>query len=43
MIAVGTNLLVYAHRSDSPFHTPARKLIESLRVQKCLGRGRRAS
>jgi uncharacterized protein len=33
MIAVDTNLLVYAHRSDSPFHAAARKRIETLRVQ----------
>lgn len=31
MIAVDTNLLVYSHRSDSPFHQPAQELIESLR------------
>ncbi len=30
MIAVDTNLLVYAHRTDSPFHERARSLIESL-------------
>ena len=30
MIAVDTNLLVYAHRTDSPFHAAARALIESL-------------
>jgi toxin-antitoxin system PIN domain toxin len=33
MIAVDTNLLVYSHRSDSPFHQPAKKLIETLRSQ----------
>ena len=31
MIAVDTNLLVYAHRSDSPHHDTAKQLIESLR------------
>lgn len=30
MVAVDTNLLVYAHRVDSPFHPAARALIESL-------------
>lgn len=30
VIAVDTNLLVYAHRTDSPFHAAARALIESL-------------
>lgn len=30
MIAVDTNLLVYAHRTDAPFHAAARPLIESL-------------
>lgn len=30
MVAVDTNLLVYAHRADSPFHAAARALIESL-------------
>jgi toxin-antitoxin system PIN domain toxin len=33
MIALDTNLLVYAHRSDSPFHGPAKELLESLRRQ----------
>ena len=33
MIAVDTNLLVYSHRSDSPFHQPAKELIEILRSQ----------
>ena len=33
MIAVDTNLLVYSHRSDSPFHRPAKELIETLRRQ----------
>jgi hypothetical protein len=32
VIAVDTNLLVYAHRSDSPRHDAARRVIESLRV-----------
>jgi hypothetical protein len=31
MIAVDTNLLVYAHRADSPFHRTARELLETLR------------
>ncbi|MHB8524196.1 MAG: type II toxin-antitoxin system VapC family toxin [Limisphaerales bacterium] len=31
MIALDTNLLVYSHRSDSPFHRPAKELIEMLR------------
>jgi uncharacterized protein len=31
MIAVDTNLLVYAHRRESPFHQSAKELIESLR------------
>lgn len=30
MIAVDTNLLVYAHREDSPFHDTARRHIETL-------------
>jgi toxin-antitoxin system PIN domain toxin len=30
VIAVDTNLLVYAHRTDAPFHATARPLIESL-------------
>lgn len=30
MIAVDTNLLVYAHRADAQFHAKARRLIESL-------------
>jgi toxin-antitoxin system PIN domain toxin len=30
MIAVDTNLLVHAHRRDSPFHTPARRAIAAL-------------
>lgn len=30
MIAVDTNILVYAHRSDSPFHDRARSALESL-------------
>lgn len=33
MIALDTNLPVYAHRSDSPFHKPAKELLESLRGQ----------
>ena len=31
MIAVDTNLLVYAHRTDSEFHDAAREAIETLR------------
>lgn len=31
MIAVDTNLLVYSHRSDSPFHEAAKELIQGLR------------
>lgn len=31
MIAVDTNLLVYSHRPDSPFHELAFELIDSLR------------
>lgn len=30
MIAVDTNILVYAHRTDSPFHTPAAERITEL-------------
>ena len=30
MIAVDTNILVYAHRADSPFHERARSALESL-------------
>lgn len=30
MIAVDTNLLVYAHREDSAWHEPARRCIEEL-------------
>ena len=30
MIAVDTNILVYAHRGDSPFHDRARSALESL-------------
>lgn len=30
MIAVDTNVLVYAHRSESTFHTPAFKCLQSL-------------
>ncbi len=33
MIAVDTNLLVYAHREDSEFHTAATELVDSLRHQ----------
>ncbi len=31
MIAVDANILVYAHREDSPFHDAAKNAIESLR------------
>ena len=30
MIAVDTNVLVYAHREDSPFHQPAYALVAGL-------------
>lgn len=30
MIAVDTNILVYAHRTDSPFHDRARAVVENL-------------
>jgi uncharacterized protein len=33
MIAVDTNLLVYAHREDSPFHAVAKETVEGLRDQ----------
>jgi toxin-antitoxin system PIN domain toxin len=32
VIAVDTNVLVYAHRTDSPFHARARATLESLAV-----------
>jgi hypothetical protein len=32
MIAVDTNILVYSHRLDSPFHHSAKKLIDRLRT-----------
>jgi len=32
LVAVDTNLLVYAHRTDAPFHFPARALLEALAV-----------
>lgn len=31
MIAVDTNILVYSHRADSPFHRRAKSAVESLR------------
>jgi hypothetical protein len=34
VIAVDTNLLVYAHRKDSDFHSEAKSLVESLRRQQ---------
>ena len=30
MIAVDTNILVYAHRVETPFHQKARRIVESL-------------
>ena len=33
MIAVDSNLLVYAHREDSEFHTASRELVDVLRHQ----------
>ena len=30
MIAVDTNVLVYAHRAESPFHTQAFECVKSL-------------
>lgn len=30
MIAVDTNILIYAHRADSPFHAPALQAIRAL-------------
>lgn len=30
MIAVDTNILVYAHRADSPWHAPARQVVRDL-------------
>ena len=30
MIAVDTNILVYAHRVETPFHKKARRIVESL-------------
>ncbi|MSU60860.1 MAG: PIN domain-containing protein [Pedosphaera sp.] len=33
MIAVDSNLLIYSHREDSPFHAEASKAIEALRHQ----------
>jgi uncharacterized protein len=34
VIALDTNLLVYAHRSDSPFHGAARTAVESLATSR---------
>ena len=34
MIALDTNVLVYAHRADSDFHEPAKELVESLRRRR---------
>jgi toxin-antitoxin system PIN domain toxin len=31
MIAVDTNILVYSHREESPFHTKAKQIVEQLR------------
>jgi uncharacterized protein len=36
VIAVDTNLLVYSHRSDNPFHLPAKELIETLRSGRAI-------
>jgi len=33
MIAVDSNLLIYAHKEGSPFHTAAAELVDSLRHQ----------
>ena len=33
MIAVDTNLLLYAHREDNPFHAGAKAAVEALRRQ----------
>jgi predicted nucleic acid-binding protein len=33
MIAVDSNLLIYAHKEGSPFHTVAAELVDSLRHQ----------
>ena len=33
MIAVDSNLLIYAHKKDSPFHAAAAELVDSLRHQ----------
>ncbi len=33
MIALDTNLLLYAHREDSPFHRRAKAVVEALRQQ----------
>jgi len=33
MIAVDTNLLIYSHREDSPFHAAAKQTIDALRHQ----------
>jgi len=33
MIAVDSNLLIYAHKEGSPFHTTAAEIIDSLRHQ----------
>ncbi len=30
MIALGTNILVYAHREDSAFHEPAARCVAAL-------------
>jgi uncharacterized protein len=34
MIAVDTNLLIYAHKEGSPFHTAATERVDSLRHQR---------
>jgi toxin-antitoxin system PIN domain toxin len=30
VIAIDTNILVYAHRADAPFHEPARRVLEDV-------------
>lgn len=34
MIAVDTNILVYAHRPEAPFHQPARRCLAALRAAR---------
>ena len=35
MIALDTNILVYAHREDSPHHTAALRVIQELTRREC--------